>query len=181
MRGKRPILISFAALAAAAALTSTAFACTFFKGTLTITGNSSTTSVTATGDGSNMGYSSITSGIAKASSGGSVKVSTGAVGTNKLPPSTQTRTYQVNFYNSVYPNSPGFTNHTTWKTDCMTGDAGGQLGSNVTIDNTGKIVGQPKTFTLPTGLTSDKAPAESAVCVSDNSALYGNQAPLTIL
>lgn len=192
MRRKRLILIPFAALAAATALAATAFACTVFRGTFTISGNDPTSgSVTATGSGGNLFMTqSVSAGIAKATrNGGSVTVSTGASGTNKLPASTGTQTYKIRFYNST-AGAPGYNTHTTWKTDCMVGSSGTQIGT-VKVDSTGKIssgsgmpsTGQPETFPLlpTTGLTPDVSPAESAVCISDDSASNGNEAPLTIL
>lgn len=175
---KRLILIPFVALAAVLAFAATAFACTIWEGTFTVAGNSSTTSVTATGTG--MMTQTVSAGIAKASAtNGSITVSTGIGGGGQLPANT---TYEIRFYNSVYPTAPGYTDHTHWKTDCMAGSSGTQLGSDVTVGSNGTITGQPVTRSLPTGtLTADQAPAESAVCISDSTGSYGNEAPLTIL
>ncbi len=196
MRRKRLILIPFLALAALTALGATAFACTLFRGTFTITGNApGSGTVTATGDGTDMGYKSMSSGIAQATNdNGTVTVSTDAEAgfpDNKLPPSTQVGTYQIRFYNSIYAGPvavrPGYENHQTWTTDCMAGpDPTVKTIGTVTVNGDGTIAGQPKTFPLgtsPTGspLTPDQAPAESAVCISDRKAVYANQAPLTIV
>ena len=178
MKRKKAVLIPFGVVALTAIFAATAFACTLFRGTFTITGNASSTSVTSTGLRTGMNQM-LTSGIAKATAtGGSVKVSTGK---DSYGVGLPARSYQVRFYNG-----PGYTNHTNWTVDCMAGGQGTTLGT-VSVLSDGKISGQPRSFALKrndgtTGtLTKNTAPAESVVCISDSFATYGNQAPLTIM
>lgn len=106
------------------------------------------------------------------------------------------RTYEVRYYNSQYGtlgNGPGYDDHDTYNVDCMSTLLNGsvQLGS-MTVDSNGNIdsatggtynsTAKTANFSLPSGSqTHDQSPAESAVCVSDAAAYYGNQAPLTIV
>lgn len=122
-------------------------------------------------------------------SGGSAPACTGS---NK-------RNYNIRFYNSGPAGTlAGYSNHTTWREDCMSTTSSPlsvKLGT-ATVDSTGKLdsatVGSyggngfnaaTKTahFNLPSGLNKDVPPRESALCITDNAAYYGNQAPVTIV
>lgn len=175
-KSKRLLMFPFSGLMALTMFTSTAFACTIFKGTFTIQGNASTSKVTSTGLGNGMNQT-VSSGVARASfNGGSVTVWTGRDANGRKLPQGD---YQIRFYNST-ATAPGYSKHSTWVTDCMFGSAGETLGS-VVVNSVGKIKGQPKAFSLPNGLRPDTPPQESTVCISDLKAAYGNQAPLTIV
>ncbi len=186
---KKFLLLPFGAVAFALVLTSAAYACTVFKGTLTITGNRGG-SVSATGLRSGM-INNITPAKTFASaSSGSVKVSTGTDGCcNRLPDKDSNgapRNYQINFFNGE-----GFDTHGHWYNDCMAGDSG-VTKANVRLNSAGQIaekliggtytsVAQPLQVSLGSGLTPNVGTQESAVCISDTSGLYGNQAPITIV
>ncbi len=64
--------------------------------------------------------------------------------------------------------------------DCMTGspDVTHSSPGSFTVDSSGNGA---KTYGLPSGLSPNGPNDWSAVCVSDSSALYANQAPLTII
>lgn len=196
---KRFILAPASAVALVLAVAAAAYACTVWRGTMTLRGNDpSSGEVTVTGLRVGM-TQTVTSGIAKATkNSGWFLVSTGsAASNNKLPSkdaSGNTKKYYIKFYNST-ASSPGYSTHANWYTDCMAGGPGVLLGS-VTLNDSGQIAsvqyvgstttlpmvpGVPVKFDLASGLKADTAPAESAVCISDPGAAYGNQAPLTLL
>ncbi len=170
MKSKRAVLTSFGVLAVSAVFAASAFACTIFRGTFTVLGNGSPTSVTSTGLRTSMAQR-LTPGIAKATaSAGTVTISTGKDSYGVALPAGG---YQVNYYNGS-----GYTNHTNWTSDCMTGDSGRKIGSvSVGADGT---LGGVHSFSLGTS-TKNTAPAESEVCISNSFGTYGNQAPLTII
>jgi hypothetical protein len=171
MKRKRILLIPFAAMAVTAIFAAGAFACTIFRGTLSMQGNASSATVKTTGNGTGM-VQTVSSSIAKASkTGGSIKLWAGADAYGRKLPA---KGYQVRYYNGK-----GYSDHTHWVTDCMAGGPGVTLGS-ATVTTQGKFSGQPIGFNLPAS-TANTSPQESAVCVSDSFADYGNMAPLTIL
>ena len=173
-RKKRAVLLSFAVLAVMASLAATAFACTIFRGTMTLQGNSSTSTVKTTGLRTGM-VQSVSSTKAFASrTNGSIKVSTGAdqYGT-KLPAGS----YQVRYYNGTSPF--GYKDHTHWQVDCMAGGPGRTLGT-VSVTTAGTISGQPRTFLIGTSPPTTGT-GEHAVCISNSNATYGNMVPLTVL
>ncbi len=168
---RKTLSVPFVTLAAVIALSSTAFACTVFKGTFTLKGNASTTKVTSTGTATSM-TSTISPGIAKAKkTGGVVTLWAGADAYGRKLP--------VNNYLIRYFNGKAYDSHTNWVVDCMAGRSGVQLGT-ADVNSYGKFVGQPLKFSLPDG-TANTAPQESAVCVSDRAGAYGNQVPVTIV
>lgn len=189
MRQKKFLLVPFGAVAIALVLTSAAYACTVFRGTLTVTGDRGG-SVTATGLRTGMVNSVSSTKAYSSANSGWVKVSTGTDGCcNRLPQKDSTgalRSYQINFFNGE-----GFDTHGHWYNDCMTGDSGVTL-ANVHLNASGQIaqqlvgtsytsVTQPVQVSLGNGLTANVGAQESAVCISDISGLYGNQAPVTIV
>jgi hypothetical protein len=186
---RKILLMPFGAVAAALVLTSAAYACTVFRGTFTVTGDRGGT-VTSTGLRTGMVESVTASKAFASASGGWVRVSTGTDGCcNRLPDKDSTgalRNYQVNFFNGE-----GYDTHGHWFTDCMAGDAGVTL-AQVRLNTQGQIaqmlvsgayraVAQPVQLGLGSGLTRNVGAQESAVCISDSSGLYGNQAPVTIV
>jgi len=187
---KKVLFMPFGAVAIALVLTSAAYACTVFKGTMTISGNAGG-SVTATGLRTGMVSSYTPAKTFATSTSGSVRVSTGTDGCcNRLPDKTSTgalRNYQINFFNGE-----GFDTHNHWYNDCMTGDSGvtkanvrlnsaGQIAQKLVSGTTYTAVSQPLSVSLGSGLTKNVGTQESAVCISDESGLYGNQAPITIV
>src|SRR5205085_9385667 len=108
---------------------------------------------------------------------------------NKLPNKDSTgalRTYVVNFFNGE-----GYDTHGHWYTDCMAGDNGiteatvrlngkGQIAQQL-VGGSYQAVAQPLQLSLGSGLTPNVGTQESAVCISDTGASYGNQAPITIV
>ena len=189
LKTKKILLMPFGVVAILLVVASASYACTVFRGTLTLSGNLGGT-VTATGLRTGM-VNRISAGVTKASAAnGSVNVSTGTDGCcNRLPDKDSSgalRNYQINFFNGK-----GFDTHTHWFTDCMTFDAGVTV-AEVRLNALGQIaqrkvngvytnVTQPVQVGMGRGLTPNTAGQESAVCISDDTALYGNQAPITIV
>lgn len=189
MRNKKFLLMPFGAVALVLALASTAYACTVFRGTLTLTGDKGG-SVTATGLRTGMVNRVTASKAMVSASGGWVNVSTGTDGCcNRLPQKTPAgviRTYYLIFFNGE-----GFDTHGHWFNDCMAGDNGDNK-ATVHLNANGQIaqmlvgssyvdVAQPLKIDLGSGLTPDVGTQESAFCISDSSGLFGNQAPVTVV
>lgn len=191
---KKFVLVPTAAIAVLLAFATVAWACTSWKGTFDVKGNRSDSgTVQSKGGNCLLGgmCQTVTSPVAKAdSSNGSFTIATGAYScgvlcTSKLPAGT----YDVNFYNSQGA-AGGYASHSNWETDCMSPVPSPPTGfttwaAAVTVNSSG--VASPKspytslTYTLPNSLSADSSPQESAVCISDSNANYGNQAPLTII
>jgi len=196
---------AFGGVAVFLAFTSAAYACTVFRGRLTVTASGGGT---ATGVGSATGMSwcaGTFSESAKApASGGSITVQVAPVdcagqpaGSGTLPSSAAAgNNYDVNFTNyqtlrgklvTVYTISNGVY---TRKLDCMTGDTttGPQfvLGTGSTglvVDSTGNSAVQ--TYALPSALKVNAASDRSGVCVTTplgySGTRTGNQLPLAII
>lgn len=177
-------------------LASAAFACTTYKGMMTVTAG--TTASVVVGDNTNGSHrycSPILGPGAQASSGSTVAIKVGpaadclggsaspTVGQNKLA-----GTFNVKFYNGA-----GFTGGATsyaWNTHCgpngpgvLLSDPGTGLTAVMAVDVTG--AGQVA-VTLPTGLTANSMGDASAICVNDTTATAGNpkdgnQAPIVII
>ena len=188
-RRKRFLFVPLGGMSIACAVAATAFACTVFKGTLTVSGDRGG-SVTSTGLRGGMIQSVSASGTSASRNGGWAKVSTGTDGCcNRLPSkdsSGAVRSYNIRFFNGE-----GYDAHGHWSTDCMTYSAGvdlavvrlssnGQIAEQL-VNGSFKKVNQPLQIPLGSGLTANVAPTESALCISDASASYGNQAPIAIV
>jgi hypothetical protein len=167
-------------------ITSAAWACTVFVGSMTLKGNASTSSITFYGNGTSMGHKCKAGTGTSANSPGSVTVTvrgtnTTNCGASKLPSSY---TYGVTFI------SDGF-NGDIYDTsrDCMWNGGHSQSiilynssgSSTIGVDSTGYGTG---TYNLPSGLPANSSPNEAAVCVSDkntNPSTYANAARLVVL
>lgn len=146
------------------------------KGTLTATGNASTTQVVATGNGSTFGQTYSTGVAVAGSIGGTVTLQTGKDPYGRALPA---QSYAVKFYNSSAA-APGFSDHYHMVTDAGPGGPGVQIGT-VSIGTDGKIVGGPKTFGLGGWLRPDGAPQESAIALVDSGGAFGLEAPVRIV
>ena len=179
------MLFGFALIATVLSLSSAAFACTVYKGKLTLQGDQSTSTVTAVGNNSNMGYCSISNSYAYANDvSGRVKVTVAPAstclvnGSNKLPATTSTLKYAVTYISYAFNNS-------SMVKDCMAvgGDAGTTKIGDITIDSNGN--GGGVWYNLPSPLPiQNGSPYEAGVCVSDTKyspSLYGIQAPLVVI
>lgn len=183
MRRKRAC-IGFSGLLSLLAIASTAFACTAFLGSFTVTGNAGG-SVTVNGTDTPNTFTmtqTVNNGIAKATkTGGSFSISTGtATNGSKLPKNT----YGIRYYNSssLLPGYMGTGTSRQWVTDCMSAPFGTKIG-DTQVNSAGQVTGQTS-FSFNNTLPLNTNPAgvrESAVCITDSSALYGNQAPITIV
>lgn len=191
---KRYLALSAGAVAAIMMLTSTAFACTVFLGQFEVAGNSSNPAsswVKAVGNKTSMAWKSISAdyAITKGTSPAlGFKIGPDpADASNKLP---NDRTYYLRFDNYTGTSDGAFTDHYTWKYDCMAGGYGKTLGSGVTVNSSGYgNYGTGNTYWYRTDTaTANRTPwngtayyNEAAACISDSSATYGNMAPVTIL
>ena len=182
MHNRKVLLVPFGAVAVFLTLTAAAYACTAFNGSFTVVGGGTGGSGSVTANGTDaQGVPGMTqtvsgaTGALKGKTGSTVTVSTGtATNGTKLPANT----YSINYYNSG-PLGPGYEDHATWTTDCMTGGPGVALGT-VTVGTAGTITSTSTTFTLPLS-SADTGTEESAVCISDATGAYGNQAPIQII
>lgn len=176
MRHKRNMLTAMGAASIAVMASATAFACTVFKGTMTVRGNASSVSVTSSGTGTGMSQT-LSSGIAKATkTSGTIVLSTGSDAYGRKIPANN---YAVRYYNST-ASAPGYTTHYQWNVDCMWGGPGSTK-ATVTVGSDGKVVGQPKTISIGDSVNTDSGGRESTLCLSDNGGAFGNQVPLTIV
>lgn len=172
----------------------TVFACTNFVGAFTVTGISG--SQTATGNDTCTDYtmtSTCTFNMAQTLSGTeattshttsgqfsiSWTVSTGGGGNPDIA-SAIAGTYEVRFVDG-----DAYDNQGSWKIDCMAGSSGqtltGTNGSTTLSGVTGTLSGSTS-FKIPSGqvANSTSPDQESAVCISDSAANFGNEAPIEL-
>lgn len=177
-------MFGFTAVVTILALASAAFACTEFRGTMTVQGDVSTSTVTVIGNGTSMNYCSRSGKAYAYKDFGDVKITvspaSSSCGGHKLP---GPYTYTATFLQDAYYNGTRYY-------DCMA--VGGDTGTVKIKDDNGSSGfpvdangnGGPKWFNLPNGLLSGYGtPYEAGVCVSDTTyspSLYGNQAPVVI-
>ncbi len=189
---RKPLVFGFVSAVAVMTLASTAFACTFFRGTMKAQGNATTDVVTVIGNNTGMGYCGNTiSGFAKATKSSGVvaillqpaSTCLDGNGVNRLPRDT----YSVDFINGAAYTTDS-SGKTTMKLDCMTpgGDTGTTNIGSIAVDSSGfslKTDGTrgARAYALPSGLTANGPSDESAVCVSDSTATDGHQAPIVIV
>lgn len=148
------------------ALSSVAYACTVFKGDMTVSGTSSST---GTGDNSGMGYCD---GITPPKAG----VTRGTAFTVSVAPSTNTNcvaqlsdmTAHVNYKMGAGPPSTG--------TDCMSSlrDMGGEIQIGTMAISGGKGSG---TYTIP---STEAKTGDVQICVSSSGGGSGMQIPGTL-
>ncbi len=174
----------FVATATVLAVATTAFACTTYRGSETVT---KTGSSTAIGSNSGMTYCNGVTDGATASSGNSITVAVAPAtcgGTSYQLPSN---TYDVSFINNKAYTMP----FSSWILDQANGDCmavGGSTGTVILKTGWSITTGTASTsVTLPTGLTTDHnnpSGTRSGVCVSDTStpmSSYGMEVPLKII
>jgi len=198
---------AFGGVAVFLAFTSAAYACTVFRGRLTVTASGGGTATAVGNPSSGMAWCAGTfSDTAQApTTGGSVTVQVApvdcagnAAGSGTLPSSAVAgNNYDVNFSNyqtvkgksiSAYTVSGGVY---TRKLDCMTGDTRtgpqfvlGTLGTGLVVDATGSSAVQ--TYALPSGLTANTTSDASGICVTTppsytGGTRTGNQLPIAII
>lgn len=181
------------AVASALAFMSTAYACTIWLGQLKVTGNASGGgTVVATGSKKDMSWKSVSSGIAKMSGSSpslTLSVNSDPADTSNKLPRTKSDGTVINYY-LIFDDYTGPTDgmhptHTTWRYDCMYGDQFGQYFGPVNVTTSGS----GGNWTIKPKSTLNRTPKdlngvyynEASVCISDTTALYGNQAPVTIV
>lgn len=187
--------LAVAAGAAALALTwsSASWACTVFKGKMTITGKNSTM-VTVVGNEQQMGYCSpYPLGKAKVARGGTITINVKKAGPDqcvvpgsRLPPGA----YDVNyapgraFLRTDVTDKSNVDGTRGWRIDCMSGSDnnpdGVRLGTLV-LDDLGKGT---NTYVIPSFGEPSGPTDEAAICVSQpvgTAVQSGLQAPITVL
>lgn len=165
-RGRKVLLAPFGVMAVVLALSSVAYACTTFKGDMTVSGTSSST---GTGNNSSMGYCQ---GITPSKAG----VTRGTAFTVSVAPSTNTNcvaqlsdmTAHVNYMMGAGPPSTG--------TDCMSSflDTGGEIQIGTMAIRGGNGSG---TYTIPSTQTKT---GDVQICVSSSGGGTGMQIPGTL-
>jgi hypothetical protein len=175
---KKSLVIGLlSALAASAVLATTVFACTNFVGQFTVTGSGGG-AVTATGNDTCRSYAPpqhCTFKMSQTLSGSTTALhGTGSITIGwTSTPTGITGTYDVNVVGGDAYNN----NATPWQIDCMDGSSGiTKLGSTV-LSSSGLSV---TNFSLPSGSVANAAGQESAVCISDSAANFGNEAPIAL-
>lgn len=188
MINRKKLMFGVGVGAAVLSMSSAAFACTIFRGTMTVSGNgttsrspSGTSPSTAIGNNTGMGYCSLTPGATAKATGGTVTVqvlaSSAPCAVSTLTPNTA---YDVNYVNGrAFYDPPGPARVYGWQIDCMSPISAGQvnLGSQTT-DSLGNLASQ--TWNLPNGAVNASG-EDSAVCVSTPNGGNGNQAPVQIV
>lgn len=183
---RKKLLAAFAVPAATVMLGSSAYACTVWAGKFIVTGEAAAGGGTVTATGTPTGCTStgrpiggmnqtVDSGVAKTRQGvgGSVTVEVQPASSpscNKLPAGF----YDINWYSGK-----GYSNHTTWSRDCMSPLMGlGEKVGVIQVNSSGSSA--PATFPIASPFKNIH-PEEGAVCVSDATGGYGNQAPMTVI
>lgn len=152
-----------------------AFASERFRGKLKVSGDAATTSVVAIGDGGfNTWCGGYPSGSASASSGGSLTVTVRPAPARCGGSTLSKGRYSVNFVNG-----PAMSKDLGAVLGCMRVEGAVVNLGTIFVDRYGN--GGPKTFSLPAPLVANGPSDESAVCVSDSTVHWGNQAPIVIL
>lgn len=188
-RTRKIVIGGAAGVAAIMLLASSAYACTVFRGKMTVTGGGGSTF--ATGNNSSMSWCAAPADNASASSGGGAKGADGSSITVTIQPgdcntsSPSSRSdYDINFYNGkaftyTISSTTGKRVYSTWLVDCMSPrDAGVvNLGYGGVYTN-----GTTKSWTvaLPSVTNANASGQASAVCFSDRFGNNGNQVPILI-
>ena len=178
-------------------LGSAAYACTSYKGWLQVCDSSDGAEgvycITSNGSGSGMNQS-FSSGTGPTLTRGteSFTVEVGPITTtNKLPQrdSSTGNSYHVTFWNKTSkaydrPILNYGTSGSHWLQDCMYSSLDITLGNikslgTLDVDANGDSIA--KSFTLPSTAPLSPSGGQGAVCVSDPSAVNGNQAPIIIV
>lgn len=162
MNNKRLLMIPFGVLAFLTLGMSLAYACTAFKGNMTVSGTSSST---GTGNGSSMGYcNNVTPAKAGVTRGTAFTVSVAPYNSTPCVANLGTGTFDVNYKNGSGPPTT---------TDCMSNAKPNKIG---TISVTSGSSSGTDTYTIPTSA----ATGDAQVCVSDSGGFKGMQMPVTL-
>jgi len=186
---KTRLVVGFGVAGVVLLASSAAFACTAWKGKMVVTGGGGSTTVIGTA--SAMQYCSkpadnaaAPGGGAHGSSGSSITIAVSGATCGSTAHLAK-NTYFVNFVGGkAYSYTLNATTHkrvySSFKADCMKAGNGVVPLSPATLSvpDSGVASG---TFKLPAGLSKNGPSDASAVCVSDNGAYQGNQAPLVIV
>lgn len=184
---RRTLLFGVVPAAVVLAVASAAFACTTYKGYMTVTGSDGAF-VTSYGGNSGM-TQSFDKGVGPDVTRGAETfvVEVGAYNGHKL--TAASNPYEILFWSgSAAAYDDPIVDYNTvkrhWKNDCMPGTIDETLG-NVTFlgHHTVSTDGSPTTssWKLPSTARLTASGAQAAVCISDAAAYEGNQAPIIIV
>ncbi len=186
-RDRRNLLLGLVPAAVVLAVASAAFACTTYKGYMTVTGSDGAF-VTSYGGNSGM-TQSFDKGVGPTITRGS-EAFTIKVGAHNGHTLTATRNpYKITFWNgsaAAYDNPivDFATTKQHWKNDCMNSSTDVKRGLQILLgDHNVSSDGSETTSTwkLPSTATLTASGAQSAVCISDSQAFQGNQAPIIVV
>lgn len=191
-RTRKMIVGGAAAVGAVMLLSSSAYACTIFRGKMTVTGGGGSTS--ASGSGGTTGMSWCTAGKpadnaaapaggAHGADGSAITVTIGPGVCNTETPTSRSD-YDINFYNGKaftysISSTTGKRVYSNWLVDCMSPRLSGvaNLGFGGAYTN-----GTTKSWTvpLPSVTSANLSGQASAVCFSDPGGANGNEVPIII-
>ncbi len=186
-RRHRKLLLGLAPAAVVLAVASAAFACTTYKGYMTVTGSDGAF-VTSFG-GNNGMTQSFDKGVGPSITRGSEEFTVKVGAHNGHTLSAASNPYKITWWDgsaAAYDN-PIVDFSTTkqhFKNDCMQGGLDERFGRvkplgdhNVSSDGSETT----STWKLPSTATLTASGAQAAVCISDAQAFQGNQAPIIIV
>lgn len=201
MNARKKLTFGFAVAAVVLLLSSTAWACTVWKGKMTVTVNDTRTGTggTVNGWGANSGMQNCPTKPWEGQARAHVGDSTGHVGsgvTVTVAGTTSTEvgicasklaanTYDVNFLNTGTGDFVGEGAARTWAHDCMTGGHPKtfKIGS-ISVDSNGNgsvTIAEIKKPAAMGNEITDLPGTESAICVSDANASQGMQNPVFVV
>lgn len=201
---RRPV-VAFGIASVALVLSSTAYACTIWRGQMTVNKTGSTATVKGWGEGSigmqhcpgrpwdgavsvDADTDSVDVVVAPVGNDGNALTNCYRSGDNHLNQSGSSVTYDINFINTGFADFVGIGAARDWNHDCMTNGSSGwfKIGT-ITINSAGSgsasNVAIDKSNNHPNGQAgiADLPGTESAICVSAPNASEGMQNPITVI
>lgn len=168
-----------------------AYACTVFRGKMTVSGGGGSTF--ATGNNSNMGWCLKPADNTTVANGGGAKGADGSTITIRIEPATSPcgtsspntgSNYDLNFYNGKaftysISSTTGKRVYSNWIVDCMSPRLSGVVNLASGLSYTKGTIAQGD-FRLPSVTNANASGQASAVCFSDTNGNNGNQIPIII-
>lgn len=182
---KKVVLGGFAAAAAFLMMSSAAFACTTFKGHMVVTGDASGVSSTVDGNNAGMGYCAGTllpGAQSHSTAGATVTVGEPSAASCNGSTFTPSKSYTAYFLDGKVFGNAKVQGQLVYSRllDCMRGSTGtNNIGSAGTTTTGGILANTVHTLVNNSGL--NVTGQDSGVCLTQDDALIGNQAPLHIV
>jgi hypothetical protein len=184
---RKALLAGAGVVATVLVIASTAYACTVFKGRLTLTGNGNQPTGSSVTLGKNAGMqhcANSPSGYTSAPlSGGTVDVvvAKNTTGTTACPNSQlPADTYDINYENGAAFSGDLPTSYRNWLIDCMSPHSNNLTTMTVDSNGDGSKTGVSLNSTERNTKVGSQIVDESAICVSTSDGAYGNQGPIFI-